>query len=93
MIAGPRRAAVPRLVVGIWVVVALVVWNGLYDFRISFGIRDYLLQAALHELGRAEPFDLGEMMAFTVRRAVTFATFWTALVLGAAVATVRLLPR
>ena len=84
----PRRR---RALLGLWLIVALVLWNGLYDFRISFGIRDYLMHAALHELGRGEPMELGEMMAFTVRESVKFASFWSALVLAAAAGTVWLL--
>ena len=73
---------------GIWLVIAIVLWHGLYDFRIAFGIRDYLMHVALHELGRGPSMDLSEMMAFTVRESVKFATFWSAIVLLAAVGTV-----
>lgn len=90
--AAPRRRG-GRLVAAIWIALAVVLWNGLYDFRISFGIRDYLLHAALHQLGRGPYMDLAEMMAFTVRESVTFATFWTALVLLGGMLTVQVLRR
>ena len=29
-----------RWAIGLWVVMAVVVWNGLYDLRITLGVRD-----------------------------------------------------
>ena len=31
---------------------AVVVWNGLYDLRITLGVRDHLMKQALHDAGR-----------------------------------------
>jgi hypothetical protein len=91
--ADPARRRARRLAAGVWLLVAVVLWNGLYDFRMSFGVRDYLMHAALHELGRGPFLELSEMMAFTVRKSVQFATFWSALVLAAGLATLALLER
>ena len=46
----PARAR--RAAIGLWIVVAIVVWNGLYDLRITLGVRDHLLKQALHDAGR-----------------------------------------
>ena len=86
------RRRVPPLVLAIWTVTAVVLWNGLYDLRISVGTRDYLLQAALHDAGRGPAVSMSEAMQEHVRAAVTVASFWTALVSAAAVwSTARLL--
>jgi len=91
-IARNGRRRVPRVVLAIWIVTAVVLWNGLYDLRISVGTRDYLLQAALHDAGRGPAVSMAETMQEHVRAAVTVASFWTALVSAAALwSTSRLL--
>ena len=84
IVAREGRRRVPRLVLAIWIVTAVVLWNGLYDLRISVGTRDYLLQAALHEAGRGPAVSMSETMGQHVRDAVKVASFWTALVSAAA---------
>lgn len=75
----------------LWVGVAIVLWNGLYDLRISLGIREYLMHAALHEAGREPYLPMADIMRHTVSEAVKVATFWAVLVLAAGLGTVRLL--
>jgi hypothetical protein len=82
-----------RVALLLWVIVTVIVWNGLYDVRISLGVRDYLLQAALHDAGRAPAAAMAEMMRHTVHESVKLATFWASLVLTAGLATVWLLTR
>ena len=81
-----RRAAV-----GIWIVMAIVVWNGLYDLRITLGVRDYLLKEALHEAGRGPVVVMADAMRATVKDAVLVASLWAAIILVAGLGTVRLL--
>ena len=42
---------------------AVVVWNGLYDLRITLGVRDYLMKQALHDAGRGPAVTIAEAMA------------------------------
>jgi thiol:disulfide interchange protein len=77
-----RRAAV------LWVVVAVIVWNGLYDLRISLGVREYLLAEALHQAGRGPAVVMADFMASVVRSAVITATLWGTFVLVAGLGTV-----
>ena len=70
---------------------AIVVWNGLYDLRITLGVRDYLLKEALHEAGRGPAVVLADAMRATVKDAVLVASLWASIVLAAGIATVRLL--
>ena len=57
-----RRAAT-----ALWIVLAIVVWNGLYDLRITLGVRDHLMKQALHDAGRGPAVTMAEDMAATVR--------------------------
>jgi hypothetical protein len=92
--AGVPRARRPiRVALLLWVIVTVIVWNGLYDVRISLGVREYLLQAALHDAGRAPALPLADMMRHTVHESIKLATFWASLVLTAGLATVWLLTR
>ena len=87
----PVRAR--RLATWLWIVVAIVAWNALYDLRITLGVRDYLLRQALHDAGRGPAITIPEAMRETVRDAVMVATLWAAIVLAAGLWTVRLLSK
>ena len=82
-----------RVAIGLWIVMAIVVWNGLYDLRITLGVRDYLMKQALHDAGRGPAVTMAEAMAATVRDAVLTASLWAAIILAAGVWTVRALSR
>jgi hypothetical protein len=85
----PVRAR--RWAVTFWIVMAIVVWNGLYDLRITLGVREYLMRQALHDAGRGPEIAISDAMHETVRDAVKVATLWGGIILGAGLATVRLL--
>lgn len=86
---GRRR----RIVLGLWILVAVVAWNGLYDLRISLGVREYLLKQTLHEAGQGPAVTMSDAMRATVADAVLVATSWAALLVGAALWTIRTLSR
>jgi hypothetical protein len=83
-----RLSAPQRTALVVWLVIAVIVWNGLYDLRITLGIRDYLLRQALHDAGRGPAVVLSDAMRATVRDAVAVASLWAGILLGAAVWTV-----
>ena len=85
----PARAR--RIAVAVWIVMAIVVWNGLYDLRITLGVRDYLMKQALHDAGRGPAVTLSAAMDETVRDAVKVASLWSGIILIAGLATIRLL--
>ena len=87
----PARAR--RWAIGLWIVLAVVVWNGLYDLRITLGVRDHLMKQALHAAGRGPAVTMSDDMAATVRDAVKVASLWAAIILGAGLGTVVLLTR
>ena len=82
----PARRRRPLL---LWVLLAVVAWNGLYDVRISLGVREYLLAQALADAGRGPAPAMSAAMAATVRDAVMVASLWAAVILAAGLWTVR----
>jgi hypothetical protein len=82
-----------RLVIALWIAMAVVVWNGLYDLRITLGVRDYLMKQALHDAGRGPAVTISEAMHETVRDAVLVATLWGVIILGAGLGSVTIVSR
>ena len=87
----PVRAR--RIALTVWVILTVVIWNGLYDLRITLGVRQYLLDQALHEAGQGPGVTISDAMRETVGNAVLVATLWAGIVLAAGVWTMRTLTR
>lgn len=85
-LSGRQRAAA-----WLWLLIPVVAWNAVYDLRITLGVRDYLLQAALHEAGGAPAILMADAMRVTVRDAVMVASLWASVLLLAGLGTIRLL--
>jgi hypothetical protein len=83
----PRRE---RIAVGLWLIIGLVAWNGIYDVLLARGAKDYLFRNALHELGRGPDVDVKQVMAVTVTNAMLVSTFWACLLVLAGMITIRL---
>ncbi len=62
---------------------ALAVWNGIFDFLVSRGERDYFWAQARHAAGQGPPVVLHDMMAETVAYARLVATWWAGVTLVA----------
>jgi hypothetical protein len=82
-----------RWAIGFWIVMAVVVWNGLYDLRITLGVRDHLMKQAFHDAGRGPAVTIAEDMDATVKDAVLVATLWAGIILAAGLGTVVLISR
>src|SRR5688572_22349550 len=82
-----------RVAIALWIVMAVVVWNGLYDLRITLGVRDYLMKQALHDAGRGPAVTITDAMQGAVRDAVGVASLWAVIILAAGLWTVRALSR
>ena len=87
----PSRAR--RWAIGLWIVMAVVVWNGLYDLRITLGVRDHLMKQALHDAGRGPAVTIAEDMAATRKDAVLVASLWATILFAAGMTTVQLIAR
>jgi hypothetical protein len=84
----PRRE---RVLVGVWLVLVLALWNGLYDLTLNEGIKEYLFRSALHDAGRGPRVLVATVMDRSVQKAVWVSTFWSSLVLLAGLVTIRTL--
>jgi hypothetical protein len=88
-----------RIAVGLWLAVAVVVWNGLYDLLLARSTQTYLLTQALHhacqaghagQAGRGPWLDLTTAMDVAVRDAAWLSTLWASMLLLAGLITIRL---
>ncbi len=82
-----------RLAAAVWVVIAIVAWNGVYDILLTRGIKDYLLRNALHLAGRGPAVSMTDRMDAAVAEAFWLATLAASILLLAGLWTIRLLAR
>ena len=80
-----------RLAVGVWIVLTLVVWNGVYDFLMFRGIKEYLLRNALHLAGRGPEVSMTALLDRAIDEAFWLSTLWASATLLAGMWTVRFL--
>jgi hypothetical protein len=80
-----------RLLAVLWLVIGIVIFNAFFDLYVSRGAREYLQKRAEYELrGGPEP-QMDAVMAQSVRDAWVMSSIWAALVVGAGLATVKIL--
>jgi hypothetical protein len=80
-----------RIAVYLWLAVAVVVWNGLYDLLLARSTQTYLFRQALHQAGLGPWLDLTTAMDVAVRDAAWVSTLWASILLLAGLITIRLL--
>ena len=80
-----------RIAVCLWLSVAVVVWNGLYDLLLARSTQTYLFRQALHQAGRGPWLDLTTAMDVAVRDAASVSTLWASILLLAGMITIRLM--
>jgi hypothetical protein len=84
------RTSGERLALGLWVLLAVFVGNGIYDVLVARGIKEFLFRHALSEAGAGPAVSLATLMQTTVWRATGVGVLWAGLVLLVGFATVRL---
>ena len=84
-----RLARRDRILVLIWVILAIALWNAIFEMLVVQGVKQYLFRAALHEAGRAPFVAIADVMDAAIYRATWVATMWTSVVLLAAMITLR----
>jgi len=84
-----RLARRDRIIVVVWVVLSVALWNGIFEMLVVQGVKQYLFRAALHEAGRAPFVAIADVMDPAIYRATWVATMWTSIVLLAAMLTLR----
>jgi hypothetical protein len=88
-----RLSSAERTAVVLWLIVAAVVWNGLYDILLRRGVDEFLFRAALYQAGRGAEVSMAHAMDVTVRDAIWISTLWAGMILLSALVTIRLLRR
>ena len=84
----PRRE---RILVGVWIAIGIVLWNGVYDMTLGEGIKEYLFRSALHDAGRGPQVTIAAVLDPFIFDAVWVSTFWASLVMLAGLVTIRML--
>jgi hypothetical protein len=79
-----------RIAVVIWLVVAVVAWNGLYDLLLARSTQNYLFRTAMHDAGIGPAVDLTSALDYAVLEATWLATLWAGMLLLAGLVTIRL---
>jgi hypothetical protein len=82
----PRR---DRIMVFVWIVLAVALWNAIFEMLVEEGVKQYLFRAAFHEAGRIPFVAIADVMDPAIFRATWVATMWTSVVLLAAMLTLR----
>jgi hypothetical protein len=77
-----------RFAVGIWIALALVFGNAIYDLLVTRGIKEYLFRYALAEAGRGPTVRLSDTMDGIVRDATWMALLSGSIILLAGMLTV-----
>ncbi len=73
----------------LWLAVAFVVWNGVYDMRMHDATRGYLVETALAQAGLGRGVDMRGAMHRGLVDAIAFSTAWSLGVLLAGLVTLR----
>ena len=86
-----RLTSAERTGAVIWLIAAVVVWNGIYDLLLTRSVKEYLFRAALHDLGRGPQIPVKAAMDAAVYDAVWIATLWAGMLLLAGLVTLRVM--
>ena len=86
-------APAQRVAVILWIVVGVVVWNGVYDFLLVRGMKEVLFRDALYHAGRGPLTSIASVMDVTVYDAVWVSTLWASCIVLAGLFTIRMLSR
>jgi hypothetical protein len=87
MVRPPDRIE-KRLLI-LWLALAFVVWNGIYDMRLHDTMRGYLLQTSLAQAGLGRGVEMRPYLHRGLVDAIAFATAWSLGVFLAGVVTMR----
>ena len=84
-------SVVERRLLMLWLALAFVVWNGVYDMRMHDTVRGYLLQTALAQAHLGGGVDMRTYLHRGLVDALAFSTAWACGVLLAGLVTMRAL--
>jgi hypothetical protein len=75
----------------LWIAIAVVVWNGVFDMRMHDTVRGYLMETARARAGLGAGVPLRDYLRDGRNRALVFSTAWGGGVLIAGIVTIRVL--
>src|SRR3954449_12668095 len=78
-----------RVVVAAWIVLAVALWNGIFEMMVVRGVKEYLFRAAQYEAGRRPFTPVTDVMDPAIFHATWVATLWTSIVLLMAMLTIK----
>ena len=78
-----------RVVVAAWIVLAVALWNGIFEMMVVRGVKEYLFRAAQYEAGRRPFTPVTDVMDPAIFHATWVATLWTSTVLLMAMLTLK----
>lgn len=70
-------------------ILAVLLWNGIFEMIVVRGVKEYLFRAAQYEAGRRPFTAVGDVMDPEIFHATWVATLWTSIILLAALLTIR----
>jgi hypothetical protein len=72
-----------------WLIVAAVVWNGVYDLLMTRAVKEVIMRAAMHEAGRGPLVPAAMILEHSIYDAVWKSTLAASMILLAALLTIR----
>jgi hypothetical protein len=78
-----------RIAVAAWIVLAVALWNGIFEMIVVRGVKEYLFRAAQYEAGRRPFTPVTDVMDPAIFHATWVATLWTSIVLLMAMLTIK----
>jgi hypothetical protein len=82
-----------RIAVALWLVLAVGLWNAIFEMMVVRGVKEYLFRAALFDAGRGPLTPIRQVMDPAIFDATWVATLWTSIVVLAGLLTIQLLKR
>jgi hypothetical protein len=77
------------MAVGLWLVLGVALWNGIFEMMVVRGVKEYLFRAALFDAGRGPLTPIAHVMDPAIYHATWVATLWSSVVMLAAMMTIR----
>lgn len=79
-----------RIALIIWLVLAVGLWNAIFEMLVVRGVKEYLFRAALFDAGRGPLTPIRQVMDPAILHAAWVSTLWTSIILLAALLTIRM---
>ncbi len=74
-----------------WLILGLLLWNGVYDMVLGQGLREYLFRSALYDAGRGPLMAVSAVVDPYIADALWISTFWASLVTLAGLLTIKVM--